>query len=70
MKKETDEMLNIIHKNHEAGLTQYKIEQMLKRDRQKIQQEKERKMEMAEQRSLVMVSIALILLVFKIWGLV
>lgn len=70
MKKETKDMLEIIHQNNKEAQTKARIEKQLKDYREKQKQEKERKQEIAEARSLTMVIIAFVLLSMKIIGLI
>lgn len=70
MKKETKDMLEIIHQNNKEAQTKARIENQLKTYREKQKQEKERKQELAEARSLTMVIIAFVLLSMKIIGLI
>lgn len=70
MKKETKNMLEIIHQNNKEAQARARIENQLKEYREKQKQEKERKQELSETRALTMVTIALILLYMKIIGLI
>lgn len=70
MKKETNEILNIIHKNHERANTEYKINEMMKNDRAKFKKQRERKNELSENRAMVMMVVSFALLTLKLWGLI
>lgn len=70
MKKETKEMMDIIHKNHQRAYTETKIENMLKEDRKKFRLAKERKTELSEHRAMTMMVISFVLLTFKLWGII
>ena len=70
MKKETREMMDIIHKNHQRAYTEAKIENMLKEDRRRFKIEREHKIELSEHRAMTMMVISLALLTFKIWGII
>ena len=70
MKKETKNMLEIIHQNNKEAQTKARIEKQLKGYREKQRQEKERKQEIAEAISLTTVIIALILLYMKFINLI
>ena len=70
MKKESKEMLEILHKHHEEERTRSRIEKQLKDYRTKKAQEKERKQELSEHRAMTMLIIALMLLYMFIIGLI
>lgn len=70
MKKESKEMLDLIHKHHEEEQTKARIEKQLKDYRVKKAQEKERKQEISEQRALTMMLISLVLIYMFIIGLI
>lgn len=67
---ETEEMIYIIHKNNKRAHSKSRIENMLKEDRKRFKIAREHKIELSEHRAMTMMVISLILLTFKIWGII
>ena len=61
--KETNQMLEIIHNNHDRLITELRIERMIKKDRERIEREK------AKKRAVLSTIVLTILLIVCIFGI-
>lgn len=65
-----NEMLSIIHKNHERAYKQYNEQIKKQEERKRYIAEKKHKEEISEHRAMTMLVISLTLLTFKFWGII
>ena len=70
MERESQKILDAIHKNHEYANKQHKIETLKREEREKSKREREHKEEISEARAMVMMAISLVLITFVFWGVI